>query len=97
MTECQESSRRWLLFLKKFWLLYGGDKLEGKQVESRGQEDQRKQEDQATANSGDSWEEGHGKIKVEKGVVGAESGRGIRAEPSWTLDLQGLASCCPHV
>ena len=40
MTECQESSRRWLLFLKKSWLLYGGGKLEGKQVEGRGQEDQ---------------------------------------------------------
>jgi hypothetical protein len=40
VTECQESSRRWLLFLKKSWLLYGGGKLEGKQVEGRGQEDQ---------------------------------------------------------
>lgn len=37
-------------------------------MEVRGQEDHHKQEDQATANSGDSWEEGHGKVKVEKGV-----------------------------
>lgn len=62
------------------------------QVEVRGQEGHHRRGDQVAANSGDSWEEGHGEVRVEKRLEGAseQSQAGL-----WVF--RALLSAAPYV